>query len=421
MHRAVMLLCVVSPLLAACAEEFEPRRESINGYTVVWLAGSPYEMGFQHGELLQQELQEGLAEIESNVLLKMMKVLAESLGLGKIALDNSYPEIIEECNGLRDGFGDPGWTMDHCMLLNFGDALVEFVRGGMPEAEEIAPGCTQFVANGPASADGRLVHARILDWSKIDYLVKYPVIFVKRPADGVPHAMIGFPGNLSPYQGINAEGIAVASNEVSPKDNTVNDRTGRSHVQLLGQILGKARSLAEARAMVLATNHMTRELFVLSDGKTGEAEIHEMSPAHVEILKLADGLLFAANHFQGATTAPLGRVPPPSGSSARLKRLEQLLGRGAAGSLHGKVTPSAAVQVMRDRTNGETGEESPADTFDDGESIATNGALYGVVFDPAALTFWVAAGKLPVLPQPFVGFSLGELLGEGGAAPATIP
>ena len=41
-------------------------------------------------------------------------------------------------------------------------------------------------------------------------------------------------------------GIAVASNEVSPKDNTVNDRTGRSHVQLVGELLSKARSLGDA-------------------------------------------------------------------------------------------------------------------------------------------------------------------------------
>jgi len=48
--------------------------------------------------------------------------------------------------------------------------------------------------------------------------------------------------------------------------------------------------------------------------------------------------------------------------------------------------------------------------IDDGNSLATNGALYQVIFDPAGLRFWVAAGALPVPDQPLTGFSLAELL-----------
>lgn len=77
---------------------------------------------------------------------------------------------------------------------------------------------------------------------------------------------------------------------------------------------------------------------------------------------------------------------------------------------------------MRDRVNPRTGEESPAGEIDDGASLATNGALYQVVFAPESLSFWVAAGHLPVPSQPFVGFNLGEMLGrEGYVTPSTLP
>lgn len=424
MFRSLLVFVLLSPYIASfgCTNEpFQPRRETRGRYTVVWLQGTPYEMGFQHGQLLKDELRQGVEEVEKNLLLKGMFVLAKDLGLVQLALDNSYPEMIEECEGLRDGLGDVGWTMDHCMVLNFGDVLTEFMRFGMPEAEDLAPGCTQLAASGPATKDGRLYHGRVLDWSKIDFIVDYPVIFVRRPAGGIPHAVIGFPGNLSPYQGINAEGIAVASNEVHPLDSTVNDRKGRSHVQMVSQILTRARSLSDARGIVTGANHMSLELLMVSDGETDEAEVFEMSPQQVELLGMKDGIVYTTNHFVGEKTAPLDREEPEN-SNHRFGRLAQLLPRGAPESVHGSLAPEIVIKVMRDRKNSITGEISPADAFEDGQSIATNGALYQLVFDPADLTFWVAAGALPVPAQPFTGFSLGELLGMAGhGAPDPIP
>jgi len=421
-HRYHALLLALAA--AGCAEEgFEPRRETVNGYTVVWLKGTPYDMGFQHGQLLRPELEQGLEELESNFLLKAMYLVAQDMGLTKLALDNSYPEILDECRGLADGFGDSGWTMDHCMLLNFGDVLAEFIATGMPKAEDLVPGCTQIVAGGKATKDGRLIHARVLDWSRIDFIVDNPVIFVRQPEGGVPHAVIGFPANLSPYQGMNAAGIAVATNEIDPRDNSVNDRKGRSHVQLVSRLLTEARSLADARAMAIKTNHMSLELAMVSDGNAGQAEAFEMAPSHLGLLTMQEGLVYATNHFQEAKSAALDLDPPPESSSNRLARLEQLLPPGGVESLHGSLTLQALAQVMRDRKDPATGLESAPDVFDDNKSIATNGALYQILFDPAALEFWVAAGKLPVPSQPLTGFSLAELLELPGHAghPDPIP
>jgi len=422
-HRFLLIAAALAATWAAgCAEEaFEPRRETRGRYTIVWLKGTPYEMGYQHGQLLRQELAEGAQVIEKNLLLKGMFALAKDKGYVELARKNSYPWLLEECRGMIDAVGDIGWTEDHCLVLNFGDVIAEFVRHGEPRAKDLVPGCSQFAVVGEATTDGRLYHGRVLDWTQIDFIVKYPVIFVRQPLEGEPHAVIGFPGNLSPYQGINAAGIAVASNEVTPKDNTVNDRTGRSHVQLVGELLTKARSLGDARSLVAKTNHMSLELIVVSDGAAGKAEVLEMAPQHVGTLTMKDGVIYATNHFRDAKTSGLDN--PNDSSTVRLSRLGQLLPKGASASVHGTLSPRAAVSVMRDRINADTGEQSAKTVVDDNKSIATNGALYQLLFDPAARTFWVAAGALPVPAQPFTGFSLGELLGEEGAElpPALIP
>ncbi len=418
--RCLLALLVLN---GACAgEEPSGRRETVAGYTVVHLEGTPYQMGRQHASLLREELRAGLKEIEENLLLKAMFALARAYELDALARALSLPELVEECEGMVAEMGSEGWTLDKCLVLNFGDAVAEFVKTGVPGGEDLAPGCAQLAAAGPATEDGRLYHARILDWSRIEYIIKYPVILVRRPAGGIPHVVIGFPGNLSPYQGMNAEGITLASNEVNPRDGGVHDRVGVSHVQLLGRLLGQARTLDAVGAALQRANHMTLETIVASDGKSGRAAVFELAPQALAVRELdADGLAYATNHFVSPPTAPLDAEPTPEHTALRLLRLEQLARRGGAGSLHGALGPAALVRLMRDRRNAKTGEESPAETFDDGKTLATNGALYQLVFDPAARRFWVAAGKVPIPAQPFTGFSLDALLEGRGSAPAAIP
>ena len=412
--------------LWGCGEEtaLVAHREQRGRYTVVWLHGTPYEMGQQHARLLKQELKAGLKAIDEDFVLKAMFVMADHLGLVDLARKSSYPDMLEECRGMAEESKDIGWTEEHCLVLNFGDVVAEQVQYGKPKNTDIAPGCSQVVASGKATADGRLLHARILDWSQIDFIINYPVIFVRRPAGKLGHAVIGFPGNLSPYQGINEAGISVASNEITPRDNTVTDSTGRSHVQLVGEILARARTLEQARTMARKVNSMSMELIVVADGNAGQAEVFELAPAAMEARPMKDGVVYATNHFVGAKTAPLDRDPIKQDSTLRLQRLEQLVQAGGSATLHGKLSPGALVQLMRDRVDPQTKVASKVETFDDGKSLATNGALFQLVFDPRALNFWVAAGALPVPAQPYTGFSLGQLLGlEGhaGASPAQIP
>ncbi len=389
-------------------EPVDSHRESYQGWSIVWLAGTPYEMGYQQGELLHEELAAGVDWLNQYHLLDLFLPLARLLGLVDLAYENSYPDLIQECQGLADAASDAGWTAELCLLLNTGDMLVEFLTEGFPPARAMAPGCTEIAVSGEATTDGRLYHARALDWSKIDFLIDYPIIFVRQPSDGIPHAFIGFPANLSPYSGINAAGISVASNEADPIDNTVHDRVGRSHVQMQAQILKNASTLEEARDFVLDQDHMTVELIIVTDGNTGEAEVFEMTATAIGVRPLEDGVVMATNHFIAPETEDLDIEPVGDSSRRRLTRAQELC--APDGPYYGAFDPAALIEVMRDRVNPDTGIEGPV-VFDDDSSIATNGALYQIVFSPADLCFWVAAGKLPVPQQPFVGFSLGELLG----------
>ena len=398
-------------------EPVPPHRETYEGWTIVWLSGTPYEMGFQQGELLHDELAAGYDWLNQYHLIDLLLPLARLLKLTDLAYDNSYPDIIEECQGLVDAAADTGWEMDICMLLNFGDILVEFLTDGYPPALLPFPqACTQFAATGEATTDGSTLHGRSLDWSKIDYLIDYPVVFVRQPSDGIPHAYIGFPGNLSPYSGMNAAGVSLASNEVDPIDNSVHDRVGRSHVQMQAQILKYAGSIDEAREFVESQDHMTVEIIMGADGINNKANVYEMSAANIGVRNFTDDVLYTTNHFNAPETIN-DDEEAGTGTSLRYLRLSQYLEPDGEDSVWGEIDLETMVTILRDHTNAETGEVYDPYDFDNDRSIATNGAIYQIVFDPGTLRFWAAAGAIPVPLQSFVGFSLGELLGYDDAVP----
>jgi hypothetical protein len=389
-----------------------PKREARHNWTVVWLRGTPVEMGRQHGQLLHDELSWALSSSSYVKNIVLMLPAAKALGLDKLARNNSYPQIVSECEGMVQTAGDVGWTMDLCLLVSFGDVIIE-------ATSTTGPGCSQFVVGNSATPDGRVLHGRLLDWTQVDLLLRYPVVFVRQPDGEIPHAVVGFPGNLSPYSGMNAEGLSIGSNEVQPASAAEKAKQGHSHVQMLGRLLASASTLDQALATIQGEKHMSAEAFGIAYGPGRDGAAVEMTAAHLGVRRMADGNVFLTNHFVAQETQNADG-PSSSSSTLRFERLAQLLTPSVPGSRHGAVDRDEAVRIVRDRVNPSTKQESPAGTFDDNGSLATNGALYAMVFEPGALRIWVAAGAVPVPEQPFVGFSLAELLGAK-SYPAVTP
>lgn len=390
----------------------EPKKEKSGIFNIVWLKGTPYEMGFQQGTLLKEELKKGLEYIKNDPLLSQQEQMARDMGVMDIAIKQSYPEIVEECKGLVDAAKDTGWSYQKCLILNFGDVFMEYLVDGMPKQA-----CSQAAVAHKATKDGRLYHGRILDWSKIDYILENPTIFVRQPKGGIPHIYIGFPANLSPYSAMNVEGLSMASNEAHPKDVSQTALEGHSHVQMLGRIAREAHNIDEARAIILGEKHMSTEIFMIADGKNKTASVFEMTAQHIGERKMnADGIIYVTNHFLAEETKDYDQEPTKEANLLRYDRYSQLLEPDGKDTLYGMLDPENIVKVLRDRINPYTGEESPIDEFDNGKSIATYGALFAIVFDPEKTLVWIATGKIPVPQQPFVGFSLKKLLGYKDAS-----
>jgi hypothetical protein len=389
--------------------------DHVGVFTIIWLAGTPAEMGRQQGELLHDVIAEAMAYIQGDVQLTGILMLARDLGLLDLAEQASYPEFIEECQGIVETAGDTGFTMDHCLALNFGDVLLEFLETGLPE-ETPGPGCSSVVAAGEATTGGRLLHARNLDWGGMDisFIHEHPLIQVRQPAGGRPHVFVGFPLNLSPYTGINLAGLAFGTHEADPAGPQEQSATGHSHVQMVGRMLATAESLDEVRTFLAGEKGMSAGILSVSDGDRGTGAVFEMTASAIAERGPEKGLVYATNHFLAATMLTK-QAKPSSGSVLRLQRLDTLVSPGGAETIWGTIDETKLSAVMKDPLNVEIGPQTPeelaATEWDNDGSLGCNGPMHFVIFDPANRLFYVAAGTPPLHVKPYTCFSLEELLG----------
>jgi len=416
--RTIPIFAGLIFLLAACAEEGDRAptgsAEKRGDITVLRLEGTPYEMGLQYGKLVPEGIRDAADVLANDMAYSVIFSYAETSGLRDMALEHSYPDVLEECRGIARGARQAGvdnFAYEDCVTAANLLLILEQLSSMNPG------GCTQFVACEDATSDGTMVHARNMDWGRMQFIIDNPLIIVRRPEGKIPWVEIGIPGVLLTLTAMNSEGLTVANNECYCQADRGTE--GNSHPQMARQIMQECTSVDEAEAFLRAQDHASAEALVISDGKSGDAAAFEMSATHMGVRRLDEnGIVYATNHFAHPEMAPLhDERPPDHNTNTRFTRLEQLLEPGGAESLHGRIDAPAAISVLRDRYNPHTQETHPEDLFSGGGSIANNSALQSVIMLPEERTFYVALGEPPVPYRTFTGFSLDELLEENDVVP----
>lgn len=408
-----------STSFAANGPSVPSHRADRGNIKVVWLQGTPYEMGYQHGSLLHDEIASMGREI-----INGLDIASRGLGLARLARRRMPAEIAEECRGLAAATADLGMTADSCLTLAFGDVFQEFFTTTLPGLL-FNEGCAQFAAAAAATADGRLYHGGTLDNDNrpIDYWINNSTVFIRQPNNGIPHVFIGVPGMLWPNSGLNDQGISIALDTAHPE--SVRDLDldrGGSNVQLMGEILRSARSLDDAIEIFATHPRMRANLIMVTDGKAKRAGVFELLGNTFALRELDEnGLVYMTNHFVSPELRGRDQQPPEESSLRRYRRFEQLLEPAGISTRYGEIDPEVMVEIMRDRTNPDTFEVSPLSVYDDDASPGGNGSLRQVTFDPERKLFWVAAGQPPVPENPFVCFSLDELLNRPNATLCPAP
>jgi len=246
-YRFVLLIL----LLASCvfsANIVETIGEQGNEITVVYLKGSPYQMGYIHGSLFKDVIPDLY-----NAILGAAKEYA-SLTLLDIAYNQMEPYIPEaykqEMQGLADGAGVDVKTVHRIHAI--------------PDLSELD--CTFFAAWGNATVDGALVQIRALDYATGLHLQEHPAILVCQPDSGRRFVNVGWLGFIGVVSGMNYDGIEVS--EIGDDFDRANQSlAGEPMPFVLRDVIQYTQTLDEAVSLVKNALRTSSYLFCIGDAK----------------------------------------------------------------------------------------------------------------------------------------------------------
>jgi hypothetical protein len=235
-----------------------------SGIPVLHLAGDNYEIGYQHGSLLREEVRASV----NNAMAFIYKESGRIPILGRVIgswfvhrrLDAAWakmrpfvpPGYLEELKGLSDGAGVPLRTLGWIHAL--------------PELKSTS--CASFAAYGHATKEGRMIHARNLDWAIQSDVQRYAAIFVVHPQGQRSFVNIGWLGFTGVISGINDAGISVGEIGAQTRDATLE---GIPMPFVLRRVLEESDDLKEAVEIVKNARRSGGYNYLFADAKNLQA------------------------------------------------------------------------------------------------------------------------------------------------------
>lgn len=316
------------------------RLEVHDGTKVLFLKGTPEEMGAQHGTLLKAEVQ------------NLMDRVLYGVGVGSsFAKSRWFFSEIEEATGRFGKFVDPRYTREMDAMASASGVLREEARlaNYFPELFH----CSGFAVFGDATVGERIFHGRVLDYMKGIGLEQNATVIVHQPEQGHAWVNIGYAGFIGSVTAMNAKHISVG--EMGGRGEGQWD--GKPMAQLIREVMEKAGTLDEAVAIMQRGPRTCEYYYVIADGKTKRAVGIAATPTKFEVV--------LPNQAHPQLPHPIKDAVLMSAGD----RYEELARRVKGG--FGKLDADGARGLMT----------SP---------VCMNSNIHSVLFAPDTLDFWVA-------------------------------
>lgn len=361
--------------------------EVVEGQQVLHLKGSPYEIGYQHGDLLKSKIIENIERFIVPLFSSERKpppVVAHFL----TALPQVIPHIPAALRDEMQGIADAAdISFSQILLLNV-----------FPEMFH----CTGITVSGDATADGELYHVRVLDYAAGNGLQNTAVLMVVEPDQGLPFMNVTYAGFIGCVTGMNASKIAIG--EIGGKG--YGHWAGIPMAFLLRDILQYATSLEAVQAKLEEASRTCEYYYVFSDGKTGQACAYY---ATSNILKpISPGEQYpkslpVPNAFEGGSPA---KSQPEPVCAAIYNQLKDTI----------MIVRDDHYDLLRERLAGNYGSIGIRELQESVYApIAHQANLHNAIFAPATLDVWIAHAGIrnqPAYGEPYHHFNLTTLLGR---------
>jgi hypothetical protein len=351
-----------SQTIARCGQGW---LEKIDGYAVLHLKGTPYEMGYQHGALLKESVKSNMhniLDVEGSTSIDLGPVSVKPRFLMDTIPNIERPYVpdryFDEMNGLAAG---SGMKPQDVVAGNF-----------LPELFH----CSGFAIMNSATKDGTLYHGRVLDYAIRWHLQEHAVLIVAEPEGRVPYVNVSYAGFIGSVTGMNAKHISVGE----MGGGGVGHWTGIPMPLLVRETLETAGGLDAAIGVFRDHPRTCQYFYVVADGNTNRAVGMEASWDTFRLVKPGESDPMLPTPVKDCVLLSAG------------KRYEELVRRAKEG--HGKFDSETALHLM----------DCP---------VAMKSNLHDVLFAPASTKLWVAnasTDQKPAAEQPYHAFQLSELL-----------
>ncbi len=346
------------------------RLEIIEGTKVLWVKGTPEEMGEQQGRLLKKEIH----DVVNRILY--------GIGVGSsFEKGRWFFGEIESAQKRLNPFIDPRYLreMDSLALAAGIDKEEARLANFFPELFH----CSGFALFGGATVGGRMFHGRILDYMKGVGLEQNAVVMVFQPEKGNAWVNISYAGFVGSVTAMNEQHIAIG--EMGGRGEGAWD--GKPMAQLMREVMEKANTLDEAVAIMRQGPRTCEYYYVISDAKSKRAVGIAATPTKFEVVEPG------AAHPQ---------LPHPVKDTVLMSagdRYEKLSERVKLG--FGKFDADRARDLMT-------------------RPVCMGSNIHSVLFAPDTLDFWVANAdsQNPASHTRYTKYNLAELLKAESVPPA---
>ncbi|MGQ9504412.1 MAG: C45 family autoproteolytic acyltransferase/hydrolase [Thermogutta sp.] len=331
------------------------------GKTILVVSGSPQQMGKAHGLLLSNQI----------------RYMVDRVLYGVGAFDSVqsgvwFIEQMEEIHRRTQPFIPDRYLAEI-------DALAEAAGVSQRDARytNLFPErfhCSGVAVRGKASKDGRVIHARVLDYMRDINLQGCATVEVFMPADRYAWMSAGYSGLVGTVTAMNEKGLAVGEMGGRGEGNW----DGMPMTLLLREIMERAGTVQEALEILKTTRRTCEYYYVFSD-RTGDLAAVRAVPEEVLVLR------------PGEQHPLLPYVPEDTVFISADERAQVLSQRLQA--FYGKIDVPVMMEIIK-------------------RPVAMSSNLHDAIMLPETLDMWVAdAGRFtPACDEPYVKVNLREIV-----------
>ncbi len=339
--------------------------ETIGGYRVLHLKGTPYEIGYQHGALLKEDVRENM-----HYLLDVKGTTPVKIG----PLPLSPRAAIESIVKFQEKHVPTKYFQEMEGLAAAAEMPLKDVRAGnfIPELFH----CSGFAVMNSATKDGTLYHGRVLDYAVDWQLQDHAVLIVCEPAGEIPFVNVSYAGFIGSVTGMNAKHVSIG--EMGGRG--LGHWDGEPMALLVRDVLQTAGDLDQAIAVFRDSPRTCEYYYVIADGNTNRAVGMEATWEKLNIIQPGEAHPLLPTAVKDAALLSAG------------SRYTELARRTQ--EAHGKIDAAGAMRLM----------DCP---------VAMKSNLHNALFAPKSTDLWVANAshdKKPAAEQEYHQFNLNELL-----------